>query len=181
MLVQEYHDGILLFDLTDKKVWSKAVKDTSGMAAFYNANPGKYMWDKRFSASVVTILKPEEVDIEEVRSMFSSGKNTDEVLAAFNTDTTLNIMIETAKFSEGDSPLVDKLKWKSGLSPMMDSPSGPYFVYGYEIIEQEPKTLQESKGLVTADYQAFLEEQWISDLRAKYPVTINQEVLSTLK
>ncbi len=181
MLVQEYHDGILLFDLTDKMVWSKAVKDTAGMAAFYNANPGKYMWDKRFNASVVTILKPEVVNADEVRSMFDTGKSTEEILNSYNTDTTLNILVESAKFSEGDSPVIDKMKWKTGLSPMVDSPSGPTFVYGYEILEPEPKTLQEARGLVTADYQSYLEEEWIRELRAKYTVTVYEDVLSTLK
>ena len=181
MLVQEYHDGILLFDLTDKNVWSKAVKDTAGLAAFYASNPGKYMWDKRFYASVVTILKPADVNTDEVRKMFTDGKTTDEVLAFFNTDTTMNILVETSKFSQGDSPIVDKVKWKEGLSQMIDSPSGPSFVYGYQILEPEPKALQEAKGLVTADYQAYLEEQWIKELKAAYPVTVYQEVLSTLK
>jgi peptidyl-prolyl cis-trans isomerase SurA len=181
MLVQEYHDGILLFDLTDKNVWSKAVKDTTGLAEFYAANPGKYMWGKRFYASLVTILKPANVNADDVRKMISSGKTAQEVLDSFNSDTTMNIMIETSKYSEGDSPIVDKVKWKSGLSPMMESTSGPCFVYGYEILEPEPKALQEARGLVTADYQTYLEEQWIKELRAKYPVTVHQDVLSTLK
>jgi peptidyl-prolyl cis-trans isomerase SurA len=181
MLVQEYHDGILLFDLTDKNVWSKAVKDTAGLASFYEANPGKYMWDSRFYASVVTIPKPAEVNSEEVRKMFSAGKSAEEVVSAFNTDTTLNILVETAKFSPGDSPIVDKVKWKTGLSPMVDSPSGPSFVFGYEILEPEPKTLQEAKGIVTADYQTFLEQEWIKELKAKYQVIVYEEVLSTLK
>lgn len=181
MLVQEYHDGILLFDLTDKKVWSKAVKDTSGLAAFYSENKSKYMWDQRFNASVVTILKPAQVNSEEVRKMFAAGKSTVDIVGFFNTDTTLNLLVETSKFSEGDSPIIDQVTWKSGLSPMLDSPSGPAFVYGYEVIPPEPKTLQESKGLVTADYQAYLETQWIQELKLKYPVIINEEVLSTLK
>jgi peptidyl-prolyl cis-trans isomerase SurA len=181
MLVQEYHDGILLFDLTDKNVWSKAVKDTAGLAAFYDANPGRYMWDKRFHASVVTILNPSAVNSDEIRTMFTSGKSAEEVLSHYNTDTTVNVMIETAKFSAGDSPLIDKAKWRAGLSPMMDSPSGPSFIFGYEVLPPQPKALQESKGLVTADYQAYLEEQWIKELRNKYAVTINEAVLSTLK
>jgi peptidyl-prolyl cis-trans isomerase SurA len=181
MLVQEYHDGILLFDLTDKNVWSKAVKDTAGLAAFYASNPGKYMWDKRFNASVVTILNPSNVNTDDVRAMFSAGKTADEALARFNTDTTMNIMIETSKFSAGDNAIIDKVKWKTGLSQMIDSPSGPSFVYGYAVLEPEPKALQEAKGLVTADYQTYLEEQWIKDLRAKYTVTVDEAVLSTLK
>lgn len=181
MLVQEYHDGILLFDLTDKNVWSKAVKDTAGLAEYYTANAGKYMWDKRFSASVVTILRPADVNSDEVRNMFASGKTQEEILDHFNTDTTMNILVETAKFSQGDSPVIDKVKWKTGLSPMIDASGGPSFVCGYEVLLPEPKLLQEAKGIVTADYQAYLEEKWISELRAKYNVIIYEEVLSTLK
>ncbi len=181
LLVQEYHDGILLFDLTDKNVWSKAVKDTSGLAAFYSEHPGKYMWEKRFHATVVTVLNPGNVNTDEIRDMFSHGKTAEEVVSVVNTDTTLNILVETAKFSAGDSPVVDKVKWKTGLSPMVDSPSGPSFVFGYEILEPEPKALQEAKGLVTADYQTYLEEKWISELRTKYSIVVNEEVLKTLK
>ena len=180
MLVQEYHDGILLFDLTDKNVWSKAVKDTTGLKQFYEANPGKYMWDKRLYATVVTIVNPSAVNTESLRAMFSDGKTTDEILKAFNGDTITNILMETNKFSQDDSPVVDKIKWKTGLSPMVDTPEGPSFAYVYELLKPEPKTLDEARGLVTADYQSWLEEQWIKELRAKYPVTVSQEVLSTL-
>lgn len=181
MLVQEYHDGILLFDLTDKNVWSKAVKDTAGLAEFFAANPGKYMWDKRFHATVVTILKPAQVNSDEVRTMFTNGKTPEEILNHYNTDTTLNILVETSNFSKGDSPIVDKVKWKAGLSPMVDSPSGPSFVFGYEIIPPEPKALQEARGLVTADYQTYLEDKWVKELRAKYNVITYPDVLATLK
>ncbi len=181
MLVQEYHDGILLFDLTDRNVWSKAVKDTTGLKEYFLANPGKYMWGQRLHASLVTILKPANVNSEELRKQFTSGIPAEEIAALYNTDTTLNILVETAKFSTGDSQIIDRIKWKPGLSPMVDSPEGPSFAYVYSIVEPEPKTLDEARGLVTADYQTFLEEKWISDLRAKYPVTVNEEVLTTLK
>jgi peptidyl-prolyl cis-trans isomerase SurA len=181
MLVQEYHDGILLFDLTDKNVWSKAVRDTSGLKAYYQANPGKYMWDTRFSASLVTILHPSDVDAEGLKKMFAEGKSTEDILAAYNSDTTMNILIENGKFSKGDSPVVDRVKWKTGASELLDTPEGPAFVYGYEILEPEPKSLDEARGLVTADYQSWLETQWIQELRAKYPVTVKEEVLVTLK
>jgi len=181
MLVQEYHDGILLFDLTDRNVWSRAVKDTTGLRDYFNANPGKYMWDKRLHASVVTILNPSEVDTEALRNMFTTGKSTEDILKEVNSDTLTNVLIETNKFSEGDSPVVDKVKWKTGLSPLVDTPEGPAFVNGIEVLKPEPKTLDEARGLVTADYQTFLEEQWITELRAKYPVTVNEEVLNTLK
>jgi peptidyl-prolyl cis-trans isomerase SurA len=181
MLVQEYHDGILLFDLTDQKVWSKAVKDTAGLRTYYEENMAKYMWGKRLYGSVVTIVNPTAVNTESLRGMFDDGKSTEEILQAFNGDTITNILIETNKFSEGDSQVVDKVKWKTGLSPMVDTPEGPAFVFTYEILKPEQKTLDEARGLVTADYQTYLEEQWIKELRGKYAVTIDDAVLTTLK
>ena len=181
LLIREYHDGILLFDLMERNVWSKAVKDTAGLAAYYGANKDKYMWDERFHATVVTVLNPGDVNIEELRDFITEGKPLEEILERYNSDTTLNILAETEKYSRGDSPIIDKVQWKTGLSPMIDSPSGPAFVYGIAVAPPEPKLLQEARGLVTADYQSFLEEKWIGELRSKYPVTINQEVLSTLK
>ena len=181
MLVQEYHDGILLFDLTDQKVWSKAVKDTTGLREYFNAYPGKYMWDKRLYASVVTVLNPGDINTDDLKEMFVQGKSTEEILKAFNTDTVMNILIETNKFSTGDSPVVDKIKWKTGLSQSIDTPEGPTFVYVYEILKPEPKSLDEARGLITADYQAYLEEEWIKELRAKYTVIIDEGVLITLK
>ena len=54
-LINEYHDGILLFDLTDKKVWSKAVKDTAGLQQFYEKNKNNYLWEERLDASIMII------------------------------------------------------------------------------------------------------------------------------
>jgi len=93
----------------------------------------------------------------------------------------MNILVETGKFSRGDSPIIDQVKWKKGLSHTVDYSTGPSFIYGYEIIPPELKALQEAKGLVTADYQTYLEEKWISELRTKYNVVIYEDVLSTLK
>jgi peptidyl-prolyl cis-trans isomerase SurA len=181
MLVEEYHDGILLFDLTDQKVWTKAVKDTMGLREYYNAYPGKYMWDKRLHASVVTVLNPANINSDALKEMFVQGKPVEEILPAFNSDTLTNILIETNKFSEGDSPVVDKIKWKTGLSQGVDTPEGPAFVFVYEILKPEPKSLEEARGLVTADYQSYLEEEWIKELRGKYTIIIDEGVLSTLK
>jgi peptidyl-prolyl cis-trans isomerase SurA len=180
-LVQEYHDGILLFDLTDQKVWSKAVKDTAGLRSFYEKDPNKYMWGKRLSASIVTILHPENVNVDALRADFASNKPADDIKAIYNNDSTENISIETGKFPKGDNEVIDAVKWKTGLSAMTNSKEGPAFVYTYEILKPMPKSLDEARGLVTSDYQNYLEKAWIQQLRDKYPVVVNEEILQTLK
>ena len=181
MLMQEYHDGILLFDLTDRKVWSKAVKDTAGLREYYQAHQLDYMWDKRLSAAIITVLDPESVNMDEIRSQVASGTDLDAVLTAYNSDTVTAVLVETGKYPEGDNKVTDGIKWKKGLSQNVDVPEGIAFVYVYEVLKPEPKSLDEARGLITADYQNYLEQQWINELKEKYPVTVNEEVLSTLK
>jgi len=181
LLMQEYHDGILLFDLTDKKVWSKAVKDTTGLKEFYTIHQADYMWDKRLSATVVTVKQPDLVDVNQVREVVASGIEIDSVLAQFNSDTVTAVLIEKGKYPSGDNKVIDSIKWKAGLSQNVDVPDGISFAYVHEVLKPEPKSLDEARGIVTADYQTYLEKQWIEELKGKYPVLINEEILSTLK
>jgi peptidyl-prolyl cis-trans isomerase SurA len=88
-LSQEYFEGILLFNIMEAKVWTKASTDTLGLDAYYNQNKEKY-----------------------------------------------------------NNP--------------------------------EPKTLEEIRGLVMSDYQTYLEEKWIAELRKKYPVVINNKILTKI-
>jgi peptidyl-prolyl cis-trans isomerase SurA len=181
LLMQEYHDGILLFDLTDKKVWSKAVKDTTGLQEFYSTHQLDYMWEKRLSAAVITVLQPETVSVEQVREMIGSDMELDTLLNIFNSDTVTAVLAEKGKYPEGDNKVIDSIKWKRGLSQNVDMPDGIAFAYAYEILKPEPKTLEEARGIITADYQNYLEQEWIKELQAKYPVVIDEEIMATLK
>lgn len=178
-LMREYRDGILLFDLTDKKVWSKAVKDSTGLQDFYDKNKANYKWTERVNAVVYTSANKEIA--AKVRKLLkdknmTASKITDEI----NKDSQLNLTIKEGKFSKGDNESVDTVKWVKGLSPDIEKNGQIVFVDIKEILAPEPKTLEESKGLVTADYQNFLEKSWIDQLRKKYPYKVNEEVLKTV-
>lgn len=182
-LLQEYRDGILLFDLTDKNVWSMAVKDTSGLKDFYEKNKDKYMWETRAEATVYKCAN--EKVAEEVRKMLKDKAKkkytNDDILKAINKDSQLNLNIESGKYSKGDNEIVDKFEWKKGLSANATMDKQVVFVDFETILPPQNKTIPEAKGLITADYQNFLEKQWIASLRSKYKFTVNQEVLATVK
>ncbi|MCS6823154.1 MAG: peptidylprolyl isomerase [Cytophagaceae bacterium] len=55
MLVKEYRDGILLFNLMDEKVWTKAIEDTAGLKAFFKNNNSKYRWNTRAFATIYNV------------------------------------------------------------------------------------------------------------------------------
>jgi peptidyl-prolyl cis-trans isomerase SurA len=119
--------------------------------------------------------------VEEVRNLVASGLDIDSVLNIFNSDIVTAVLAEKGKYPEGDNKVIDSVKWKKGLSQNVDMPDGIAFAYVFEVLKPEPKTLEEARGIITADYQNFLEQEWIKELKAKYPVVINEEILATLK
>ena len=179
-LVKEYRDGILLFDLTDKMVWSKAISDTTGLQNFYDKNKDNYRWGERLDASVVTADK--RADAEKALELINKGMKPEELKDALVDEKPLDVMVVTKKFSKGDNEYVDKAGWKADTSPVYSGTAGNFgFVIAKDIVAPELKSLSEARGLITADYQNYLEAQWIKDLRAKYPVVVNQEVLKSLE
>jgi peptidyl-prolyl cis-trans isomerase SurA len=181
-LLQEYRDGILLFDLTDKNVWSKAVKDTLGLKSYYEANKTKYMWDSRVEATIFKCA--DEKIAAELRKKLGNKKkplSDDELKKEINKDSQLALEIEKGKFLKGENEWVDKNGWTPGLGQNQVKEKQVIIVRIDKVINPEPKTLQEAKGAITADYQSQLEKDWIASLRAKYPVTVNREILKSIK
>jgi len=178
-LISEYHDGILLFDLTDKKVWSKAVKDTVGLQQYYEQNKNNYLWENRLDASILTIKDPSI--IKSLKKMLKKGATDEQILAKFNHDTIQKVTIERKKFIKGENMNLAGIEWKPGTSeliPLADNENA--IVVVHQVVSPEPKLLNEVRGAMTADYQNYLEKEWISELRAKYPVIVNRDVFNTI-
>ncbi len=177
-IVEEYRDGILLFDLTDEMVWSKAVKDTSGLKKYYNEHKGDFMWGKRVDASIYTVS--DTAYVNEIRNLVEKGLSEDSLLNRFGNDSIKVLTVTHKKFSEGDNDIIDKIKWKKGISKNMNQNGKTVFVVVHSKLAPEPKSFNEAKGLITAAYQDYLEKEWIKQLREKYPVVINEEVLKSI-
>jgi len=179
-LMAEYHDGILLFSLTDEKVWSKAVKDTLGSKEFYEKNKANYVWDERADASVYTCLN--EAIAAQVRGYLKDNKNEKDILTEINKGSQLNLQVETRLFTKGENEFIDK-NWKPGISSdiVSDKDKKIVIVAVNKILPSGQKSYQDSKGMVTADYQNYLEKQWLGELKKKYAVTIDKNVLATIK
>ncbi len=179
-LMSEYRDGILLFDLTDQKVWTKAVKDTTGLKAFYEQNRNNYMWDTRLEASIYSLKDPKLS--QKVRNFIKDGLTEQSILKEINGDSLKILAVETGKFSKKDNKYIDAVAWVPGISNDIKADSGIVVIVNVKkVLKPEPKTLNEARGLITADYQNYLEKLWIQELRQKYPVTVNREVLAKIK
>ena len=177
-LMQEYHDGILLFDLTDKMVWTKAVSDSAGLVKFHDANNTKYMWKERLKVYTYSCLSDKAK--KEAMSMVSKGKSVDEIKAKLNKKIGGTIVVTDQKTEKGEMPTIDKLWDKKGVVDIANENNTFKFYVVDGVVAPEPKSLKEAKGLVTSDYQNYLEKEWIKSLREKYPVKVNEETVKTL-
>lgn len=179
-LMNEYHDGILLFNLTDEMVWTKAVKDTLGLQNFFEENRDNYYFGDRVDATVYKIRKKQ--DVEKVAVLLQETEGDGDLAKAFDRDSIRSVRMTPGKFERGADNYVDNVDWKPGLiGPIKsDVEDLVVFVRIREVIPPQAKELNEARGLVTADYQNYLESNWIDELKQKYPVVVNQEVLEEL-
>ena len=185
-LMSEYHDGILLFDLTDKMVWSKAVKDSAGLAEFYEKNKNNYMWDKRADITILTYGsdKNKEDALKLIAKKSQKNYTNEDIAKMVSSKDSAALRITENKFySQGDNKLVDKLAFGETVAANSYEINAEkhQIILLNKVVPPAVKTLAEAKGLVTADYQTFLEKNWIESLRAKHKIDVNKEVLSTIK
>ncbi len=180
-LVQEYKDGILLFDLMDREVWNKAVKDTVGLAEFHKRNASKYMWGDRAYATIITVTRPEA--LPKVKALLDKGVELDSLRNAIQRDSITNAIVRKGYYQKGDNQFVDQTEWKVGVRNEIPSTvdQSTVIVCIREVRKPEQKTLKEARGLVTSDYQVELEQNWVKTLKEKYPVKINESVLEKVR
>ena len=180
-LVQEYKDGIMLFDLMNLEVWDKAVKDTLGLQEYHARNASKYMWGERALATVVTVTRTESLPA--VKALMDKGIELDSLKNAIINDSIRYAFVRKGFFQRGDNQYVDQTEWKVGVRNEIPSTvdQTTTIVCIREVREPEQKTLREARGLVTSDYQVELEQKWVQALKERYPVKINEKVLDQVR
>jgi peptidyl-prolyl cis-trans isomerase SurA len=182
-LLQEYREGILLFDLTNAKVWNKAVEDTVGLQSFYNSNINNYKWEERVDASIyrcIDLVTAKTVK-RAIHKKHRGNINNAEILIKANEGAPLSLQINSKKFVKGENKYIDSINWKVGISKDIKTSDGSYIIIDInEVLEPRSKTLNENRGKVISDYQNILEKEWIVLLKEKYKVKVNKDVLYKL-
>ena len=182
-LLNEYREGILLFDLTNKNVWKKAVDDSSGLSAFFSDNIENYKWEERIHASIYKCI-----DLSTARKVknqlykLNRGKtDNSKILESINNESPLSLQITTNKFVRGENDYIDNISWKVGLSKDIKDSDGSYVIVNItEVLSAGEMILDNVKGKVISDYQKYLDANWILYLRDKYSFLLNQDLLYTL-
>ena len=110
----------------------------------------------------------------------SKNFSNEDILNEINDDSQLKLKVEQDVFSKGENEFVDKF-WEEGISETFEKDNEFIFVEIEELQDPRPRTIRESRGQITSDYQEYLEENWLNELKEKYPVEINDKALKKLK
>jgi peptidyl-prolyl cis-trans isomerase SurA len=183
-LMEEYHDGILLFNITDNMVWSKAVKDTVGLKQYYDLHKKNYKWQTRADVSKYSTADSSlEAKIVQYASERTAKKWTPKQFNSLicGQDTLPCVEVTDLKVEKGSDAVVDSMIWKKGTMKVYKDKNKTIVACMNGILKPQTKLLKESRGLVTADYQNELEKAWIKELRLKYPVVIDEKVFETIQ
>ena len=181
-LVNEYHDGILLFDVSLREVWDKANQDIEGLQAYFKANKKQYTWDEpRFKGCV--IYAKNEVAAKSAKQIVKSA-NPDSVMSYLNqrvnVDSVMYARVERGLWKQGANGAVDKYGFKVKGAEYTPSEEYPIVLLVGKVIKA-PQEYTDERAKVTTDYQDYLEKEWVAKLREKYPVVINQEVWNAIQ
>lgn len=179
--INDYKEGILIFNLMDQNVWSKAMQDTAGLKAYYETIKNKYLTDEK---AKIGIFKTNDAKIAQKvqktlqKNIQKSQLNPNLILSKINKKNNVvsydSMIIETKKLADiGLEKTVNAILSKEN--------NNSYEIYWLQdIIAPQPKSLDEVRGLVISEYQTYLEKQWINELRTRYHWQVNDEVLKSL-
>ena len=180
-LIKEYHDGLLLYEISNRLIWDKAAKDEQSLERYFKKNKKKYQWDEpRFKGMAYHVK--EQADVKAVAKCVKKLKFDDwnEALrTTFNSDSVLRIRVEKGLFKKGDNALVDREVFKVQ-DAKVDSVKGYPIDATYGKLLKKPEDYTDVRALVVADLQDELERIWVEDLRNRYSVVVNQEILKTV-
>ncbi len=177
-IFQEYHDGILLFNISKDKIWDVATSDTARLLNYFDHSTKRYYWNERFKG---WIIKANDLYTRaNIESLLNESKATqkEEYTDLFNTPTDTKIQITDVVCEKGENPIVDYFIWNGPKPSGFDETTT--FVNG-KIEKNEVKGLKDAWGLYSTDFQEQIEKEWIESLQKKYPVVINRKVLEKIQ
>ena len=180
-LIKEYHDGLLLYEISNQTIWDKAAKDEAALARYFKKNKKKYTWDEpRFKGMAYHVKTQEDVQaVAKCVKKLKFDEWNEALRKTFNNDSIIRIRVEKGLFKKGDNKLIDREQFKV-LDVKVDSVKGYPIDATYGKMLKKPQDYTDVRGLVTADLQNEMERQWVADLRKRYTFTVNEEILKTV-
>ncbi len=181
-LINEYRDGILLYEISNQKVWDKAAKDQQGLKEFFEANRSKYNWESPKFKSYVFFAKSDSV-LQKALVYADSLDTTDP--AQFAKDLRKrygrDLKVERVIAAKGENAITDYLGFNGDKEAADKQSKWPFYAAWHGRLVAQPEDASDVRGAAVTDYQAYLEEQWLKDLRKKYKIKLNKKVFKQIE
>ncbi|UUC45630.1 peptidylprolyl isomerase [Flavobacterium cerinum] len=178
-VMDEYRDGLLLFDLMEKEIWDKAKTDTLGLKAFYEKNIAQYQWNPRVEANVFSSVQQDA--IQQTLKLLKKKKSIDFIKEQLNKDNNVSIIVKTGVFEEGSEALPKHSKLDVGISDVIKDGNYYFVIQVNKKMPKGPKTFEETKGKVINDYQQYLESKWVDELKKEFTISIDKDAFNQVK
>lgn len=178
-IVEEYRDGLLLFDLMETEIWNAAKKDSVGLQTYYNNHKDNYFWNQRVDAVVASSAK--KTTIKKVQKLLQNNQTPEQIKAALNSESEIDVIFTSGIMDAQHQSLPADFKFKTGVSDIYKFNEGYIVANVKEVLPKETKSFDEAKGAVISDFQNHKEANWILSLEEKYQVNVNQDVLESVK
>ena len=178
-VMDEYRDGLLLFDLMEKEIWEKSKTDTIGLQKYYEANKSKYNWKERYDADILSSTDSKVT--EAAQKMLQKGKSIEDIKVKYNKDNKVSLMVKSGLF-EKNYDILDKMDViEKGAKNTYKDANYSFVVNVKNIKQAETKAFEECKSKVINDYQQYLEATWVDNLKKEFSIKVNQDVFEKTK
>lgn len=180
-LVQEYYEGLLLFEECSREVWEPAKTDTVGIQKYFKANKKKYAWSEPHFRGMVYYCQ----NARDVKAVKKALKKVDEshwtatVRDLFNKDS-VTVRMERRMFAKGENAQVDRLALKDKKAEVKEMKGYPYVAVVGKVLKKGPAEWTDVSNQVVSDYQRYREQAFVGELRKRYQVEIDADALKTV-
>lgn len=180
-LVQEYHDGLLLFEECNTRIWEPAAKDTVALAAYFKQHKKQYAWDEpHFSGMVYYCKEPADVNaVKKLVKKLPQDKWMSTIRETFNKDSIM-VRVERRVFKKGDNPNIDNMALKVKSAELKPVKNYPHIGVFGKVLKKGPAEWTDVSNQVVSDYQRLKEDEFVAELRKRYTVEIDKKVLETV-
>ena len=177
-LLKEYRDGILLFDISDQMIWSKAIKDTSGLKLFYEKNQDTWKYPNRAKTEIYTTQ--DKKTAKKIYKLLSKKIKYDSIQKIVNQDD-LNVELNKKTLDEFNDFNMSYNELSEGITKPIKVNEKFIILNVYEKLDSRNKLLNEAEGIIVSAYQNHLEKEWIKKLRSENEITVNYDALYSIK
>ncbi|HLT42578.1 MAG TPA: peptidylprolyl isomerase, partial [Sphingobacteriaceae bacterium] len=178
-ILDEYRDGLLIFDVMEQNIWEKAKNDSIGLQKFYEKNKMNYQWKKRVDGDIFGATS--QITAQQIQTMLNEGKTPEDIKTALNQNVQINVLLTQGVFEVDQEELPKDLEMKIGISKIYNSHDSFVVINIKEVLPPSVKPLNDVRGRVISVYQNEIEKEWMNELRSKYDVEVNKKTLRQLK